>query len=246
MRLDNEVLAVLDGLDVNGKAVKITRQLDRKLYEKVNKALEALGGKWNRSAKAHLFTDDPAEAIENAQMTGEVVSLKKVYDFFETPPEVVDSLLDAACIDSGKQTILEPSAGRGAIAGAIRTRYPQAKLECCELMPENKAALLKAGFEVIADDFMGLTGRTFDRIIMNPPFSKQQDVDHVMHAYGMLAKGGVLAAVMANGITFRDNGKTVALRSLIGACQGEITQLPAQSFKASGTGVNTVIVKMRK
>ncbi len=246
MRLDNEVLAVLDALEIDGKAVRITTQLDRALYEKVNKALVALGGKWTRSAKAHLFADDPADAIENAQMTGEVVSLKKAYDFFETPPDVVDTLLETACIDSGKCTILEPSAGRGAIAGTIRSRYPKAKLEVCELMPENKAVLIKDGFEVIADDFMKLADRKFDRIIMNPPFSKQQDVDHVQHAYELLAPGGVLVAVMAAGITFRDNAKTMDLRNCIAACRGEIDPLPAGSFKSSGTGVNTVIVRMRR
>ena len=37
----------------------IVQQLDRNDYVKVNKALEALGGKWNRKAKAHLFDEDP-------------------------------------------------------------------------------------------------------------------------------------------------------------------------------------------
>lgn len=245
MKLDNETLAVLDGLEIDGKSVRITRQLDRALYEKVNKALMALGGKWNRSAKAHLFADDPVESIENAQMTGEVVNLKKAYDFFETPPAVVEKLLEYACIE-GRETILEPSAGRGAIAGAIRTQYPKAELSVCELMPENREFLRTHQFRVINDDFMTLTGRTFDRIIMNPPFSKQQDVDHVMHAYELLAPYGVLTAVMAAGITFRDNKKTKILRDLISHCGGWTEPLPAGSFKASGTGVNTVIVKLRK
>jgi N12 class adenine-specific DNA methylase len=33
--------------------------LDRKLYQQVNKALESAGGVWNRKAKAHLFSGDP-------------------------------------------------------------------------------------------------------------------------------------------------------------------------------------------
>ena len=245
MRLSNEVLAVLDRLAIDGRAVTITSQLDRGLYENVNKALVALGGKWNRSARAHLFPDDPSDAIENAQMTGMVVDLKKAYDFFETPPSVVDALLGDACIPEGSVSILEPSAGRGAIAGAIRTHYPKAKLQVCELMPENRGFLMRHQFEVIGDDFLKLHGKRFDRIVMNPPFSKQQDVDHVLHARSLLENDGILAAVMAAGITFRDNAKTNLLKSLIKG-RGRIDPLPEGSFKVSGTAVNTVIVQLRR
>jgi predicted RNA methylase len=245
MKLDEEVLTVFDGLAVNGCEVRITEQLERSLYLSVNKALEALGGKWNRKAKAHLFPTDAAKLIEGAQLTGQVTVAKDEYDFFETPPDVVKMLIELACIDSSKLAILEPSAGRGAIANAIRVNHPKA-VEVCELMPENRTYLIKQGYEVLADDFLKLQGVEFDRIVMNPPFSKQQDVDHVLHAYGLLTNGGILVAVMSNGVTFRTNAKTKLFRDLVDAVRGEIVPLPEGSFKSSGTGVNTVIVKLRR
>lgn len=55
MRVDDEVLAVLSRAETNGFELKLTGQLDRKLYERTNKVLEAAGGKWSRKAKAHIF-----------------------------------------------------------------------------------------------------------------------------------------------------------------------------------------------
>jgi 16S rRNA G1207 methylase RsmC len=39
-------------------------------------------------------------------------------------------------------------------------------------------------YDVVYGDFLeyGGQGGNFDRIIMNPPFSKQQDIKHIMHA----------------------------------------------------------------
>jgi hypothetical protein len=46
---DQEVLDVLRAMTCEGDlAVLNSGQLERKLYEKVNKVLAALGGKWNR------------------------------------------------------------------------------------------------------------------------------------------------------------------------------------------------------
>ena len=47
-------------------------QLDRKTYLEVNKVLEALGGKWNKKHKAHIFETDPTpqftKAVEEKQV----------------------------------------------------------------------------------------------------------------------------------------------------------------------------------
>ena len=44
MRVDNAVLAVLSVAATEGNQLFLTGQLDRKLYEKTNKVLEAAGG----------------------------------------------------------------------------------------------------------------------------------------------------------------------------------------------------------
>lgn len=71
MRIENDVLTVLARAQTDGNALRLVGQLDRKLYERVNKVLEAAGGKWNRKAKAHLYEGGAAEAMEQIILTGE-------------------------------------------------------------------------------------------------------------------------------------------------------------------------------
>jgi hypothetical protein len=55
-KISPETLAVLASMEVDDCIARITEgQLDRKLYEDVNKALAAIGGKWNRSKRGHVF-----------------------------------------------------------------------------------------------------------------------------------------------------------------------------------------------
>lgn len=251
-KLDVEVLAVFSRLAVDGNSVRILDQLERPLYQKVNEALEALGGKWNRKRKGHVFeTLDPkdmADKIDNAIVTGEVVCGKKLYDFFETPRDVALRLIQIADIRDDS-LVLEPSAGRGAIAECIREFHPKTRINVIEIQELHRKTLNDRGFEVIGDDFLA-TGQVVplhDRIVMNPPFSGQKDIDHVMHAFEtFLRPGGVLVSVMSQGVSFRGNNKSVNFRKFVGFNSGSICDLPAGSFKESGTGVNTVLVRMRK
>lgn len=77
---------------------------------------------------------------------------------------------------------------------------------------------------------------------MNPPFAGQDDVRHVMHAFGFLRRNGRLVAIMSAGILFRTNKLTTAFRDLVADRGGAIEPLPEGSFRSSGTSVNTCIV----
>ena len=96
-------------------------------------------------------------------------------------------------------------------------------------------------------DFMKLeTSQTFDRVCMNPPFEKRQDVKHVLKAFSMLKPGGKLVSIMSAGVTFREDKMGKEFRDFVKSHNGRIIDLPEGSFKESGTGVNTVIVVMDK
>jgi 16S rRNA G1207 methylase RsmC len=61
------------------------------------------------------------------------------------------------------------------------------------------------GYTVTHDDFLSLSwGPTFDRVVMNPPFSDKRWRHHVEHAVGMLLPGGVLVAVLPKGAELDD------------------------------------------
>lgn len=241
MKIDNEVLAVLSGAKVDGLFLTLQGQLDRKLYERANKVLEAAGGKWNRKAKAHVFATDASERIDQILLTGAVEVPKDEFNYFPTPPEVVDRLMNLAGVEHGMR-VLEPSAGQGAIAHACAAAG--ADVDCFELMAANHAILDgddRLGKVVFGDFMLAEPDAIYDRVVMNPPFMKQSDIKHVLHALKFLKPEGVLIAVMSAGANYRVNKLTKDFRDLVEQRGGVFYSLPEGSFKASGTGVNTVI-----
>ena len=245
MRVDDDVLAVLSRAETNGNTLILSGQLDRKMYERTNKILEAAGGKWNRKAKAHVFDDEAANRIDQIILSGEVEIPKDEFNYFPSPIIVVDRLMELAGINPG-MCVLEPSAGRGAISRACSNSG--AVVDCYELMRENYEALAALNIPrtaCIHADFLTIQPHPhYDRVVMNPPFAKQQDVKHVLHALKFLQHDGLLVSVMSAGVSFRDNKLTQEFRAMIEDRGGNIEQLPDGAFKESGTMVRTVIVKI--
>lgn len=244
--VDRAVLAelALVTIDEARNAVTIARQLDRKLYSAVNAVLEAIGGKWNRKAKAHLFDASPREAIETVIATGQVVTHKDL-GWFPTPAPLAEQLVARAGVRAG-HAVLEPSAGEGAIALAARAKG--ASVTCIELHEGRALRLRSLSLNVYQHDFLTMTPvQRADRIVMNPPFSPgRADLAHVEHALRFLADGGVLVAVMSAGVLFRDDARTRAFRAMVDAAGGSIEPLPDGSFEASGTAVNTCVVEVAR
>jgi hypothetical protein len=92
---------------------------------------------------------------------------------------------------------------------------------------------------VHAKDFLTCNGELgqFERVLMNPPFGNAQDVEHIMHALHFLKAGGRLVALCANGPRQREK-----LLPIVEERGGEWIDLPAGSFKESGTGANVALV----
>ncbi|AUX94276.1 methyltransferase [Mixta gaviniae] len=246
MRVDKEVLNVLSAAECHGKNLVLTGQLDRNLYTRTNKVLEAAGGKWSRKCKAHVFDIDASERIEQIILTGDVVVPKDDFEFFPTPPEVVRHVIHLADIRDGMH-VLEPSAGQGAIAKAAHSAAADVMIDMYELMPANNDALHALNLRLSGIgkpvDFLTVEPNpVYDRVVMNPPFSRQADIKHVTHALKFLKTDGLLVSVMASPVVFRSNKLTSDFRQLIEDRGGHIEELPEGSFKSSGTMVNTVVV----
>ena len=227
-------------------------QLDRKKYVEINKVLELCGGKWNRAKKAHIFeSEEKAKSVIEAQEKGEVVDKKKTYQFFETPEEVAKQMVELAEIKDG-MIVLEPSAGHGAISkvigkyvGALDIALIQVEIdpEKCKVLESQKMG------NVLCEDFLGTFAKeygTFDRILMNPPFARGKDAEHILHAYeNCLKEGGRLISVASASVEFNSQKKYKKLREFIEK-NGRIIKLEKDSFKESGTNVNTVLVILNK
>lgn len=244
MILEQNILQILnEHTKIEGNSLKLTcGQLERKTYLGVNKVLEAIGGKWNRKTQTHVFDGEVEDRLERVLLTGRVdIPKSENFGYFPTPKHIVEEILEYAEIDVG-MSILEPSAGQGHILDEIKT---ECELTVIETLPMNVEVLQKKGYQVINQDFLTYSGRKFDRIVMNPPFAKLADVKHILHAWELLKDGGILVSIGSSGIIFRQEKLYKELRDIIEEF-GKLKQLPEESFKVSGTSVNTVILKLEK
>lgn len=166
--------------------------------------------------------------------------------------------------------ILEPSAGTGNLARRCvrsademdgwnewaRERHANEYrfdnlVDCVEIQPELAAGLEAEGIynRVICADFLSLRPQNlepYDLVVMNPPFDRERDLEHVVHALEFLKPGGQLFAIMSAGTEFRETRKAIAFRALVERNGGHFRDLPPGSFRESGTNVNTCIVTMKR
>jgi predicted RNA methylase len=249
-RISESAIEAIGSIEVDGNVVRMP-QLERKLYEEVNKVFTAIGGEWDRKAKGHVFGGDPRDAIDQVVLTGGFVDKKQELGFFETPTLLAKRLVELADPSPGDY-VLEPSAGRGAIARELAD-VVGVKLAMVDIDAEHLTALANlvvpygGHFEVHAADFLQLSSESFefapfDRIVMNPPFAREQDAEHIGHALDLLAPCGRLVAIAGAGLAFRETRKSKTVRKRIEDMGGSIEALPPGSFKESGTNVNTVLV----
>lgn len=236
MQISNEVANVLANSRVDGNMLFLPEgQLERQLYMAVDKVLKAIKGKWNRKTKAHVFDYSPIDIIDEILITGEYTDARKEFQFFETPEPLALRLIEMANIQP-HETVLEPSAGRGAIAKHI---INPSCLECVELWDDNIDCLINIGLEVVGTNFLEFT-KSYNVIIANPPFTRQQDIDHVYHMLDLADRKVV--SVMSASVLFRENRKTVEFRERIESLGGTIEMLPEKTFAESGTNVQACVV----
>jgi 16S rRNA G1207 methylase RsmC len=118
-----------------------------------------------------------------------------------------------------------------------------------ELQTKLADELRRDHFVVANGDFLQIKPQEsirYDAVLMNPPFSRSQDIAHVRHADRFLAPGGTLVAVMGAGWTFRRDRHATEFREWLDLHGGEVEPLPPGTFKESGTGINTVLLTIRR
>jgi type I restriction-modification system DNA methylase subunit len=248
-KIPNEILTILSICEVNNNALKIVGgQLDRKTYVEVDKVLKSIGGKWNRKEQAHIFenAEQLQDSLEEVLLTGEYHNKKQDYGQFDTPLELAEYIVECASVEEGED-VLEPSCGIGNIVKAAINRG--GKVFGIEIDDARSRKTIDENpnmVGVMTADFLehSPTKLLYDVVVMNPPFAKQNDIDHVIHAFNFLKPGGRLVSIMSAGIAFRENKKTKEFREFLAQHKGTITPLPEKSFSNSGTNVNTVLIVM--
>jgi predicted RNA methylase len=172
-------------------------------------------------------------------------------DYFPTPPKVANRVVEKADIKPG-MTVLEPSAGNGAIADAVRQSTPSARIATNEISGQLVDILEAKGYSNTQKDFLSMpTGQKYDRIVMNPPFGKGTagtDQAHIRHAYEMLSPNGRLVAVASEGSFSRSDRNARDFQQWVESIGGEVEKVEPGAFKSSinPTGTATRIVTINK
>jgi len=199
-----------------------------------------------REARARLETlhasvEAQTAAIKSANEERELLNGHHL-DLFATPHTLAARMAELADL-SPNMEVLEPSAGTGRLADACLP-YGVTPI-CVEWSYDAFKFLANKGHVVYHCNFMEWEPPyhpNFDRVIMNPPFSNGNDIDHVRHAAGMLKTGGKLIAIMGEGAFIRNDRRAVEFRAWLDGIGGTSEKLPDGSFNQSGTGVNTRLV----
>jgi hypothetical protein len=236
---------------VDGNIVHLPPITDGPLpnYNEVRTALIKAGGKYKKNT--FVFPNNAQSYIDRLT-GGETVNIQKEFQFFATPARLAERMVDMAELSEndgrGFGTILEPSAGQGAIIKAIHDATGGATVICYELMDINREILKKIkGASLIGDDFIKADrSSVYDRIIANPPFTKNQDIDHIRLMYDLLAPGGIIVTLSSISWKFGSQKKQVQFREWLYEVDAHIEEIPENTFKESGTSIKTMLIKIRK
>lgn len=222
-------------------------QFNKKSYAEAKKWIEEAGGSW-MGGKVQGFTFPfNAERVFNILHEGKRCNLQQDFQFFATPPEVADWLVMLAGGVHDDEKVLEPSAGTGAIIDAIHRSCPDVIVDCYELMPENKEILSKKdNIRILGDDFTKCDVAQYDKILANPPFSKNQDIRHVRRMYECLNPGGVLAAITGPHWEFGSESECKDFRQWLDDNGGKKFEIEEGAFLESGTGTKTIAIVINK
>lgn len=212
------------------------------LLAKVNKALGEFYG--NPIPEEREADTDDGLAPKTA--------LARNMGWFPTPESVGKEVMHHApylVVNGEPRTVLEPSAGTGNLARLAVAAG--AVVDCVELNTGRAQTLSESGQyrRVLPVDFLALRAapdELYDVVLMNPPFDRERDIDHVLHALTHLKGGGHLVAVMSGATAFRETKKSRSFRAIIEKHDGRFFDLPPGSFREVGTNVNTCILRLRK
>lgn len=225
----------------NGEAIKELK-MSAAEADKVYKLL------WETNTESNAERKERERQAHIKQLEDKV-RFANIDGFFPTPDELANRMVTTLNLKS-TDIVLEPSAGMGSLAEAVRKRFPACQIDLYEIN-YSLCDLLKAkGFEnVVPGDFLTYKPYPkYHKIIMNPPFERWMDIDHVQRAYEWLLPGGKMVAIMGAGAFQGSTKKHIQFHQWIGEVGASYHQLPEGSFKSAfrQTGVHTYYVIIDK
>ena len=171
---------------------------------------------------------------------------QKIPSYFPTPQDICDRLVQLALLSDGMK-ILEPSAGKGDLANAIKEAV-KIKLDVCEINSDLRQILELKGFNVISSNCFNLTEAVYDRIICNPPFGNALELEHIYHYYSLLKNNGRIVTIVPESVEFSTRKVYKLFRQWLEDKCYLNQSLPDGAFLSSDrpTGVKTRILVIEK
>ena len=223
-------------------------------YDDLKYRIESLGGHWRERFGGFVFDVDPIPALMDEKTWGPFKHSEKdqwriLRQFYPTPASLAEYVVKLCEIEDD-HLVLEPSAGTGALLKPIgRTK----NIMAIEIDEDMASELENDGYSVVINKSfedavkLGDVGQWFDRIVMNPPFGpNQKDIQHIMMAYDLLKPGGIMVAIMGENDLYYKTDRTKRFNQFLKLVDAHVEEVPIRSFLASGTRVDTVIIKIRK
>ncbi|MDG4791928.1 class I SAM-dependent methyltransferase [Micromonospora sp. WMMD1102] len=215
-----------------------------------------------------------------------IYTLDPALSYFPTPPETADDLVYQALTPGHGQgeaangvpqvRILEPSAGEGHLARAVRDYLPYAHLTAVEPSPQRVPALHNVADVVVAttlEDYLVTVAMTalgggwepFDLVVMNPPYTlagrPEAWAEHLLAVVEdphLLAPGGMVAAIVPWAVVRGKSRLARRARDLLGDVvgrysdgevifrRGRVQPCERGAFDPVGAGIRPVMVWIEK
>lgn len=167
---------------------------DKHAKAEAERVLEAIGGvKMSQGGSVWFeFDYNYREALDEIVASG-CIPDQKSYQFYPTNEKLAQIAVELADIKPTDKC-LEPSAGQGGIAQFM----PKRQTLCVELSALHCQILEGKELTAINADFIEWQPgtRTFQKVVMNPPFSEGRWQAHTEKAASMIYSGGRLVAIL--------------------------------------------------
>lgn len=218
---------------------------------------EGTGGKENdRRNDMSISGFDKAKTFYYAQQKKNAKTrAQEGLDYFATPEPLGYKMVEWADIKSG-ESVLEPSAGHGAIARFFPNDTKNTAIEPSrELASTVRMNMLGSNNRIIEDRFENLSlNNKYDTIVMNPPFgtASKTAMEHLAKAFKHLRNGGRVVALVPAGSSMQkrldkwlygepDAKEKAAREGEKKAVLMKKIELPSVTFERAGTKVVTDI-----
>jgi phospholipid N-methyltransferase len=182
-----------------------------------------------------------AAAPTFARLAGETAPthVAQVDQLFPTPPTLAARM--ASLIPETARRILDPQAGTGRLLDALADLGRPFETVAVEVSRELSPHLFNKypSARLFVRDFLSCSvedlGGSFDCVLMNPPFRRGLDVQHILHARRFLKPRGLLISLCYGGTAQNRDLRPIA-------ASWEV--LPSGSFKSEGTTAEAVLLTL--